>query len=203
MIRKILGVNVDHIATLRNARSQDNPNLIELTQIIIQNGADQITAHLREDRRHIKDQDMIDLKNNITVPLNMEMAPTSQMVKIALQLKPNFVCLVPEKREEITTEGGLDIYSNYNNLLNIIPLLQNSGIKVSLFVDPDIKQMEQVLSLKPDAIEINTGLYSLNSTNVDILNNIKHTAKLAYGNNIRVHCGHGLNFDNIKNLKIY
>ena len=199
-MKKILGINVDHIATLRNARNENYPNLIDLTNIIINAGADQITAHLREDRRHIKDKDIIDLKNNITVPLNMEMATTKEMLNIALQIKPYSVCLVPEKRKEITTEGGLNLTKYYNHLCEYIKPLQNNGIKVIAFIDPNINHLEKALELKVDGIEINTGKYS-SVTDIILqkkeLLKINNIAQISYKNSLRVQAGHGLNLANI------
>ena len=199
-MKKILGINVDHIATLRNARNENYPNLIDLTNIVISAGADQITAHLREDRRHIKDKDLIDLKNNISVPLNMEMASTQEMLNIALKIKPHSVCLVPEKRQEITTEGGLNIIKYFNYLLEYIKPLQNNGIKVISFIDADINQLENALNLKIDGIEINTGKYA-STKNMQLqtkeLSKIKNIAQISYKNSLKVHCGHGLNLINI------
>lgn len=195
----ILGINIDHIATLRNARSEGYPNLLNLALIAVEGGANQITAHLREDRRHIKDADITNLKANLPVPLNMEIALTEEMVTIALKVKPYAVCIVPEKRNEVTTEGGLDVVSNANKLKNIIPKLQDSNIKVSLFIDSTKQQLDAAFKTKCNSIEINTGTYAnVNKENimqeVEKIQNIAKEAKL-YG--LDVHAGHGLNFKNI------
>lgn len=195
----ILGINIDHIATLRNARSEGYPNLLDLALIAVDAGANQITAHLREDRRHIKDDDITSLKANLPVPLNMEMALTEEMVTIALKTKPYAVCLVPEKRNEITTEGGLDLITNAKRLKVIIPKLQNAGIKVSLFIDSMKEQLDAAYELKCNSIEINTGAYAnASGNNIELeitkIQKIAQNAKL-YG--LGVHAGHGLNFKNI------
>lgn len=195
----ILGINIDHIATLRNARSEGYPNLLDLALIAVEGGANQITAHLREDRRHIKDADITTLKANLPVPLNMEMALTEEMVAIALNIKPYAVCIVPEKRNEVTTEGGLDVNANARQLKVIIPKLQNAGIKVSLFIDSIKEQLDSACELKCNSIEINTGTYAnAKEKNIEIeLTKIKKIAKEAKLNGLQVHAGHGLNFKNI------
>jgi pyridoxine 5-phosphate synthase len=198
---KILGVNVDHIATLRNARGEGYPNLLDLTQLAINSGADQITAHLREDRRHIKDNDMFDIARNINVPLNMEMALNQEMLEIALQIKPHSVCLVPEKREEITTEGGLNLLENKEKLQKYMEIFKSNGILVSLFIDSSPKQIDVALNLNPHSVEINTGSYARTyKNNNDELNKINQAIQQLKGSNIAIHCGHGLNFDNIHPL---
>lgn len=197
-----LGFNVDHIATIRNARGENYPSLLDLTKMAIDAGAKQITAHLREDRRHIKDDDIWLLKNNISVPLNMEMAVTDEMVNIACKVRPDWVCLVPENRNEITTEGGLNIQSEYHRIKNIMPALKASGIKISLFIDPIVDHIVLAYDLGVDAIEINTGKYS----NVSFLekpieaSNIAEKAFLAKSMGLNVHAGHGLNIQNIHHI---
>tara|TARA_B100000686_G_scaffold9436_1_gene9490 strand:+ start:5477 stop:6199 length:723 start_codon:yes stop_codon:yes gene_type:complete len=199
-----LGVNIDHVATIRNARGGCHPAPIKAAQIASLSGADGITAHLREDRRHISDRDIKEIKKNINLPLNLEMAPTFEMLDIALESKPERICLVPEKRLEITTEGGLDIYNISDKKLKIIEkiLLEctKSRIDTSFFIDPDIKQIDAVNNLGANIIELHTGLYS-NSINKSVeLDKIEFAAKYAYENNIEVHAGHGLNFDNVGNI---
>lgn len=197
----ILGFNIDHIATLRNARAEGYPDILELANIAIKAGANQITAHLREDRRHIKDSDIYDLKNNLKVPLNMEIAVTEEMQDIALKVKPHSVCLVPEKREEITTEGGLNLHHNLAAIKHTTEILLHNNIKVSLFVDPLIETIPLIEKIGPTAIEINTGNYANNSSNEPIIENIRLFANNIKNNlKISVHAGHGLNFTNIHNI---
>ena len=154
-----LGVNIDHIATLRNARGVDYPCPIKGALVCQRAGADGITLHLREDRRHIKDADVYAMKQAIDIPMNLEMALTDEMLAIACDVRPKWVCLVPEKRQEVTTEGGLDVINN-DKLPDFIKKLQNAGIKVSLFIDPDTAQIERAIELGADAIEIHTGAYA-------------------------------------------
>lgn len=154
-----LGVNIDHIATLRNARGVDYPCPVQGAVVCEQAGADGITLHLREDRRHIKDADVYAIKQAISVPMNLEMAVTDEMLTIATDVRPDWVCLVPEKRAEVTTEGGLDVI-NHDKLPSFINQLQSAGIKVSLFIDPDVAQIERAIALGADAIELHTGAYA-------------------------------------------
>jgi len=199
-----LGVNIDHVATIRNARGGSHPDPIKAAQIASSSGADGITAHLREDRRHISDSDIKEIKKNIDLPLNLEMAPTYEMLDIALEAKPERVCLVPEKRLEITTEGGLDIYNISDEKLKIINKIilecAKNRIDTSLFIDPDIRQIDAVNNLGANIIELHTGLYSNGINKSEELNKIKFAAKYAYEKNIEVHAGHGLNFANVKNI---
>lgn len=196
-----LGFNVDHIATLRNARSEGYPNLIDVAKLAIKAGANQITAHLREDRRHIKDADMFDLKKEIDVDLNMEMALTEEMVDIAVKLKPYSVCIVPEKRQEITTEGGLNVKQNLSLLQSLLPRLNQAKIKVHLFLDAELSQIEEAFKLPIEGVEINTGKYSnLKSNTQEELENIQKASTIIYSNNLSVHAGHGLNYDNIVHI---
>ncbi len=190
-----LGVNIDHIATIRNARSDTHPDPIKSLEIIEKAGANGITAHLREDRRHIKDQDIFLIKENSKLPFNMEMAATEEMLNIALKVKPNACCIVPEKRNEITTEGGLNVISAKANLKPFIKKLQNSGIKVSLFVDPDLAQIEAAQSIGADIIELHTGQYCHSKNQIEQqkeLQAIQETAKFAKELNLECHAGHGL-----------
>lgn len=154
-----LGVNIDHIATLRNARGVDYPCPVKGAVVCEQAGADGITLHLREDRRHIKDADVYAIKKTIGIPMNLEMAVTDEMLAIARDVRPQWVCLVPEKRQEVTTEGGLDVMNN-DKLPSFIKDLQNVGVKVSLFIDPDTAQIDRAIELGADAIEIHTGAYA-------------------------------------------
>ncbi len=154
-----LGVNIDHVATLRNARGTSYPDPLKAAEIAIDAGADFITVHLREDRRHIRDEDVFNLKKSISTELNLEIAATKEMLEIAKKVKPYSINIVPEKREELTTEGGLDIVKMYSKLSSIIEEMHSSGIKVSLFIDPNINQLKYLekLEIKPDIIEIHTG----------------------------------------------
>ena len=154
-----LGVNIDHVATIRNARGENYPNPIKAAIFSEKSGADSITIHLREDRRHIKDSDLKILKKKLKIPLNLEMAPTSEMFKIALKYKPDYVCIVPEKRSEITTEGGLNLNKKKFFLKNLICKLKEKKIIVSLFINPSIDHAKKAKSLGADSIEIHTGKY--------------------------------------------
>ena len=155
-----LGVNIDHIATLRQARGTKYPSLIDAA-LICENssGADSITVHLREDERHIKPEDVISLKNKLTKPLNLEMALTDKMLSFAIKIKPKYVCFVPEKRKELTTEGGLNLFYNESFLTKAINKLKKNNIEVSLFIDPEIRNVKQALKLKVNNIELHTGTY--------------------------------------------
>ena len=154
-----LGFNIDHVATVRNARGDDYPSPLRAAIIAQNNGADSITVHLREDRRHIRDHDLIELKKKIKIPLNLEMALTPEMLKIALKLKPKYVCIVPEKRKEVTTEGGLNLNYKTNYLKKVIHLLKLKNIQVSLFIEPDLKTVHLAKKLGSDNIELHTGKY--------------------------------------------
>lgn len=199
MIR--LGVNIDHIATIRNARAEVFPSVIEAGLIAETNGASLITVHLREDRRHIKDDDVIMLRRCLKTQLNLEMAPTSEMLEFALQIRPDFVCLVPERREELTTEGGLNVLEHLDTLANIISVLQSNDILVSLFVDAAEKQITAASDLGARAIEIHTGNYAELKTNHVISEEffqIKDMAEYASSIGLIVNAGHGLNYHNVQ-----
>ena len=157
---KRLGVNIDHIATVRNARGENHPSILKAAILAMKYGASSITIHLREDRRHIKDADLKDLKNNRKIPINLEMAATNEMLKIALKIKPNFVCIVPEKRKEITTEGGLKFNKNNKNLFHIIKKLNKAKIRTSLFINPNIKDIKNSSFIGTKCIELHTGVIS-------------------------------------------
>jgi pyridoxine 5-phosphate synthase len=196
----LLGVNIDHVATLRNARGGVVPDPVEAALVAERHGADGITAHLREDRRHIRDEDMVALKKRIATRLNMEMANTDEMVSIALSFKPYMVTLVPERRQELTTEGGLDVISNLNAIRENTKRLQDAGIKVSLFIDADLKQVEAAKQSKAMIVEFHTGAYceafgtSHQSERLELL---MQSAQLAVDLGVEVNAGHGLNYDNV------
>lgn len=194
-----LGINIDHVATLRNARGGEHPCPIRAAQLCKEAGADGITAHLREDRRHIKDRDIERLKNEIALPLNLEMAATDEMLAIALKTKPHAVCLVPEKREERTTEGGLDVVRLERRLKSFVQKLQNNGTRVSLFVIPSELQIIAAKNTGANIIEIHTGHYSHleREAQQQELVAIQETAAVAHTLGLEVHAGHGLNYDNV------
>ena len=198
-MNKRLGVNIDHVATLRQARLGKNPDVLEAAQQAIRGGADLITMHLREDRRHIQDADVFAFKKKFKTSLNFEMAVTPEMFKLALKLKPASVCLVPEKRQELTTEGGLDLSLKYSFLLKQIPRLQKAGISVFPFVDPDIRQITLCKKLGCDGIELHTGEYAQEPSVVQI-ERLKHAAQVAHAMGLEVHAGHGLDYQNVKAL---
>ena len=196
-----LGINIDHVATIRNARGGAHPDPVKAAKIAANAGADGITAHLREDRRHISDKDIKNLKKSIELPLNLEIAPTEEMLNIALEARPERVCLVPEKRLEITTEGGLEIVKlkdkNKYIIQNIIKECNNYNIDVSLFIDPNINQIISAIDLGANIIELHTGEYCNSSNPMEELIRIEKAAEFANNNNIEVHAGHGLNFNNV------
>jgi pyridoxine 5-phosphate synthase len=194
-----LGVNIDHVATVRNARGGGSPDPIKAALIAQNAGADGITAHLREDRRHIKDEDIERLMAEIELPLNFEMAATKEMADIALRLKPNAVCIVPEKRMEITTEGGLDLISQFDRLKSVCDQLNDNGLRISLFIEPDLRQIETALKLEVPVIELHTGRYSELRAD-DKENELKRIQRAAnYANELGIEChaGHGLNYENV------
>ena len=194
-----LGVNIDHVATIRNARGGDHPDPVAAAKLAAAAGADGITAHLREDRRHITDADIARLRAEIDLPLNLEMAATEEMLDIALRHRPHAACIVPEKREERTTEGGLDAAGLHNQLAYYVDRLGNAGIRVSLFVEPDPAQIEAALRLGAPVVELHTGRYAqLDETaRADELKRLADAAALAVKNGIEPHAGHGLTFDNV------
>jgi pyridoxine 5-phosphate synthase len=196
-----LFVNVDHVATIREARKTHEPDPLKAALLAEKVGVDGITVHLREDRRHIQDEDVRIIHKNIKTKLNLEMAAIKEMVELALELKPYQVSLVPEKRQEITTEGGLDVCSQVSELRDIQKQIKSQGILFSLFVDPDIRQIEASKEVEADSIEINTGAYSELTDSVKVeeeLVRIREAAKQAAKLGLRVFAGHGLNFDNVK-----
>jgi len=201
-----LGVNVDHVATVRQARRTFEPSPVFAALIAQQAGADQITLHLREDRRHIQDRDLELIKELITIPVNLEMAPTEEMREIALRVKPDRITLVPERREEITTEGGLDVLSMKGRLKDYLKPIKEAGIEISLFVEAQKEQVNASVEVGADAIEIHTGRYA-NLWNEhrfkeakEELNRIKEVAIYAKEKGLRVYAGHGLTYHNVKDF---
>ncbi len=194
-----LGVNIDHVATIRNARGGEDPDPVRAALAAEAAGADGITAHLREDRRHIRDDDIARLKAELAIPLNLEMAATEEMVQIALRHRPHAACLVPERREERTTEGGLDAHGHHNHIAPMVAELSDAGIRVSLFLEPDPQQLEAALRLRAPVVEFHTGRYAHRSgePRAEELRRIAEAAALAIKNGIEPHAGHGLTFDNV------
>ena len=194
-----LGVNIDHVATIRNARGGDHPDPVRAAFAAAAAGADGITAHLREDRRHIRDDDISRLMEKLTVPLNLEMAATEEMLEIALRHRPHAACIVPEKREERTTEGGLDAAGQDNHLLPFVARLGDAGIRVSLFIEPDPRQVAAAVRLGAPVVEFHTGRYAHleGEERAEELRRIADAAALAVKNGIEPHAGHGLTFDNV------
>jgi len=195
-----LGVNIDHVATVRNARGGDNPDPVRAAILAQAAGADGITAHLREDRRHISDDDILRLTAALTIPLNLEMAATDEMLAIALKAKPHAACIVPEKREERTTEGGIDCIGQHNRLKPIVAKLVDAGIRVSMFIEPDRKQIDAARALGAPVVELHTGAYA-NATGAardKILKHIHNGAEFGADLGLEIHAGHGLTYDNVK-----
>lgn len=196
-----LGVNVDHVATVRQARGGDTPDPVEAAVLAELAGCDGITIHLREDRRHIQDRDLAILKRTTKTRLNLEMAATQDMAKIALDIKPNTVTLVPERREELTTEGGLEVAMNIDYLKKITNLLRDAEIKVSLFVNPDIEQIKASHRIGANAVELHTGKYAEAKTRAeaeDEYGKIVNAAKVAHKLKLEVIAGHGLDYMNVR-----
>ncbi|MEL7491404.1 MAG: pyridoxine 5'-phosphate synthase [Pseudomonadota bacterium] len=199
-----LGVNIDHVATIRNARGGDHPDPVRAAELARDAGADGITAHLREDRRHIRDDDMRRLKEEVDLPLNFEMAATAEMHKLVTEIRPYACCLVPENRNERTTEGGLDVAGQHNFIAPFVRELNDIGARVSLFVDPDKKQIEAAKSVSAPVIEIHTGAYyeACLATNPKRIQHefdlIKQSAAFAASLGLEVHAGHGLTFHNVQ-----
>ncbi|URJ28772.1 pyridoxine 5'-phosphate synthase [Blochmannia endosymbiont of Camponotus sp. C-046] len=197
----LLGVNIDHIATLRNTRNTMYPDPIYAAFVAEQSGTDSITVHLREDRRHIKDQDVEMLRKTIQTSMNLEIAATDEMINIACTLKPDYCCLVPERRQELTTEGDLDIINNANKLKNMIFKLTDSGIRVSLFIDPNEQQIDVAYNIGAPYIELHTGMYShaIDATTQNLeYKLIKKSMQYAIDNGLKVNAGHGLNYYNVQ-----
>lgn len=199
-----LGVNIDHVATIRNARGGAHPDPVRAAELAAVSGADGITAHLREDRRHIRDDDMRRLKDEIGLPLNFEMASTAEMLKLATEIGPHACCIVPENRNERTTEGGLDVAGQLNFIAPFVRELKNAGVRVSLFVDPEREQIEAAKEAGAPVIEIHTGAYYEATVATEParikaeLEKVRTAAALADGLGLEVHAGHGLTFMNVQ-----
>ena len=200
-----LGVNIDHVATIRNARGGDHPDPARAAEVVARSGGDGITVHLREDRRHIRDEDLARIQSASALPINLEMAATEEMVAIALRHKPHAACIVPERREERTTEGGLDAAGQHNRLYPLVQQLLDGGIRVSLFIAPEPRQIEAAMRLGAPVVEFHTGEYAHAfdraadpEARVAELKKVADMAALAAKNGIEPHAGHGLTFDNVQ-----
>ena len=204
MLKPKLGINIDHVATVRNARGEDYPSPLRAALLAQKSGADSITIHLREDRRHIKDNDLIKINKKLRIPLNLEMAPTNEMLKISLKHRPDYICIVPEKRTEITTEGGLNLKKNQKLLKKILKKFKDKKIRSSLFIEPKISDIKIAKDLNADCVEIHTGkICNLLNKNKNIKKEfIKIKTAVRYANMIglEVHAGHGINFSSAKVL---
>ena len=197
----LLGVNIDHIATIREARGTDYPSVVKAALDAENAGADSITLHLREDRRHMQDKDLYELKPLLTKKMNLELAPTEEMIKIALDVKPEDVCIVPERREERTTEGGLDIINNYDLLKDACDRLASGGIRTSLFIAPNIKHIEKAIMMNVPIIEIHTGRYANLQNEAEKLKEltiIREAVNFANKAGLIVNAGHGLHYTNVQ-----
>ena len=194
-----LGVNIDHVATVRNARGGAHPDPLRAAAIATEAGADGITAHLREDRRHIRDGDIERLMAELRVPLNFEMAATEEMIEIALRHRPHAACLVPERREEVTTEGGLDVVGQQNRLTPLVGRLNDAGIRVSIFIEADPAQLEAARRVGAPVVELHTGRYceAEGDRRASELERIARAARTAAGLGLECHAGHGLGFDTV------
>jgi pyridoxine 5-phosphate synthase len=196
-----LGVNIDHVATIRNARGGEHPDPARAAEVVARAGGDGITVHLREDRRHIRDDDLVRVRDATGLPLNLEMAATDEMVEIALRHAPHAACIVPERREERTTEGGLDAAGQHNRLAPIVSRLGEAGIRVSLFIAPEPRQVEAAMRLGAPVVEFHTGEYA-HATDGEArareLRRVADMAALAAKNGIEPHAGHGLTYENVQ-----
>jgi pyridoxine 5-phosphate synthase len=204
-----LGVNIDHIATLRQLRGTPYPDVLEAARMAERGGAEQITAHLREDRRHIQDEDIRKLRTELKVLFNFEMAPTDEMIRFAIRIRPDWVCLVPEKRSEVTTEGGLDVAKNQKRIAATVSKLKRAGIRVSLFIEPSLSALKLSRDCGADAVELHTGKYCLATQSVKAaahskarakgeLERIRKTSLAALKAGIRPHAGHGFDYANVR-----
>jgi pyridoxine 5-phosphate synthase len=200
MTKLRLGVNIDHVATVRNARGGDNPDPVRAAILAQEAGADGITAHLREDRRHISDDDILRLTGALNIPLNLEMAATDEMAAIALKARPHAACIVPEKREERTTEGGIDAAGQHNRLKSIVAALSIARIRVSMFIEPDHRQLDASRALGAPVVELHTGAYAnaLGAERERLLEKIRAAAIYGTSIGLEIHAGHGLTYDNVK-----
>ena len=200
MIKKRLGINIDHVATIRNARGESYPEPLRAALEAEKSGADSITIHLREDRRHIRDYDLKNIKKKLKIPLNLEIAPTNEMLNIAIKNKPDFVCIVPEKRKELTTEGGLNILKNKKILEKIIFKLKKNKVRISLFIEPQLSNVESAFMLGADCVELHTGTFCnlFNKKHKKkpgiVYIKIKQCASFAKNLGLDVHAGHGLTY---------
>ena len=205
MKRIRLGVNIDHVATVRNARGENYPSPLRAALLAQKNGADSVTIHLREDRRHINENDLKKIKNKIQIPLNLEIAATKEMLRIANKSRPPFICIVPEKRKEITTEGGIDLKKNFHNLKEIISRLNKAKIRTSLFINPSKQNIEISKKIGTKCVELHTGKISIlvkkGAKFSNELKRIKDASKLAFDYDIEVHAGHGLDYKTTKILR--
>jgi pyridoxine 5-phosphate synthase len=199
MTRLRLGVNIDHVATVRNARGGDNPDPVRAARLAQEAGADGITAHLREDRRHISDADIAALAGALSIPLNLEMAATQEMLAIALRHKPHAACIVPEKREEVTTEGGIDAAGQHHRLKPIVRALVDAGIRVSMFIEPDRRQIDASKALGAPVVELHTGAYAhaVGEAREKELARLREVAAYGASIGLEIHAGHGLTYDNV------
>jgi pyridoxine 5-phosphate synthase len=198
----LLGVNVDHVATVREARQEVEPDPVTAAELAVQGGADGITVHLREDRRHINDRDLKRVRRHVSIELNLEMAATKEMVDIALKVKPDMVTLVPEKRAELTTEGGLDLIKSKRKIKRAIDTIQGKGIPVSLFINPSVSDIEMSKELGAQMVEIHTGLYAnaKGKKQTQELKRVRESVKKGLDIGLGVNAGHGLNFTNVKKI---
>ena len=202
MIKKRLGVNIDHVATIRNARGENYPDPAKAALLVQKSGADSVTIHLREDRRHIRDYDLKNIIKNLKIPVNLEMAPTKKMLNIAIKNKPNFVCLVPEKRKEITTEGGLNLNKNISKIKAVVKKLKKNKIRVSLFIEPKVNYVKLSKLIDADCVELHTGnfcnLFNKKKNTKKVLTQIKIASEYAHKMGMEVHAGHGLTYSSVK-----
>ena len=205
---KRLGINIDHVATIRNARGESHPSILNAARYVMKLGADSITIHLREDRRHINDKDLITLSKFKTIPVNLELSTNKKIISLAIKCKPKFICLVPEKRNEVTTEGGLNLKKNYKKISKIIQLFNKNKIRTSLFINPSIEDIKLSKKINTKCVEIHTGklsrLVRSNKNFSNELKKIKKCASYAKTLGIEVHAGHGLDYKSTNILsKIY
>ena len=199
-----LGINIDHVATLRNARGGDTPKVIEAAKVVEESGADLITVHVREDRRHINEKDLGNILDTVNIPVNLEIAANSEMIDIAINYHPKFVCFVPENRKEITTEGGLDVINNFKELNKVLKSITDTEINVSIFIDPDKEQIKAVNDLGISTVEFHTGSYAnafIKNRNIDKeFKKIEENVFFAKEKGINCHAGHGSTFENVAKI---